>query len=932
MRISKTRICAIHLLCGTSVALLVPVAAWADPIGEEPQTTPGNSTDAPSADEIVIHGRRDTVRNAQDEQVKSQSFATIVSGEELRAQPQQNLADLLTRLPGVNSSVDQSRNAAGTGEAQYLSIRGLDTSYNAYLLDGVRLAQTDARTRAISMNLLSPFALASVRVDKAPTANFDGDAIAGLIDLRTATAFDLPEHHFQVRAQGQAAGRAMARDQDGLGGSVQLEAAHRFGDFGVFASAYYGVKHVLGESTAMQHDWEKYNNNIPGMIRNNLDNLTPRGVQWQAFRNRIERLGGTLNLDWDGENISLYLRSTYGRYNLKSWMDQTALRQTDLAPDQINPNPNNRGSYDAAGFRADYGLTATHYFRTEHSNQELFSTKLGGQSKVGNFTFDYHGAYSRGEQDYPLRIQSGFSGRPYIGTPTNTGLAAYRMVTAIGDRTSPQVVLTDAARATLTDLSTLKQWYVTQQFENAWERRLEGGFDAAWHHADQGLVSIAAGAKVEDAKRYSNSLGDDGALQYTFLTSTGANSPRYAATGPSIADLPGELLGGFMHGSAQVPIKLVDTKFIEDQVRRLSTPKLASLDPNKLRENRLDGTENRIGAYAMATLQFGELQVVPGVRYEYNRFEGTYWQDQGTTAGFVTSNRNYDQWLPGVIANYRPSDGVVVRASVRKSYSRPAFDLLLGPTRINRNDVGEVTGIFLPNPDLDAQESWNFDTSLEIQGSGTDFFSISPYYKKLKHVLFSTGTTNAGGDYNIWGAPQSEEQGGVEVSRLSTDATGKVYGVELFGRYSLKGLPEWLSGLGLQGNVTLQRADAKVFVNGQDRNQRMPQAPRVMYNAALFYGHAGIYAELNYNYTGDRLYDLRSDRPDTYIQPVSKANLIVNYSLPSGLTVGASVENLFDEHNYWATTSERKAYLSNDRKGGYVETGRMYMLNLTYAF
>jgi TonB-dependent receptor len=931
MKMSKTRLRAVHLLCGTAIALLAPVSASAGTAPDEPQATLGENEDAQASGDILVTGRRDTVRTAQDEQLKSQSFATIVSGEELRAQPQQNLADLLTRLPGISSSVDQSRNAAGTGEAQYLSIRGLDTAYNAYLLDGVRLAQTDARTRAISMNLLSPFALASVRVDKAPTANFDGDAIAGLIDLRTASAFDLPEHHFQIRAQGQIAGRAAARDQNPWGGTVQLETAQRFGDFGIYASAYYGLKHVLGESTAMQHDWEKYNNNIPGMIRDNLDNLAPRGVQWQAFRNRIERMGGTLNLDWNGEDMSLYLRSTYGRYKLKSWMDQTALRQTDLAPDQINPNPN-KGSYDAAGFRADYGLTATHYFRTEHSNQELISTKVGGQSRLGNFTFDYHGAYSRGEQDYPLRIQSGFSGRPYIGTPTGTGVAIDRLVTLIGDRTSPQVVLSDGARAALTDLSTLKQWYVTQQFENAHERRLEGAFDATWHHADQGLVSIAAGAKVEDAKRYSNSLGDDGALQYYFPTSTGADSPRYAATGPSIADLPGEMLGGFMHNSAQVPIKLLDTRYIEEQVRLLSTSKLASLDPDKLRENRLDGTENRVGAYIMTTLQFGELQVVPGVRYEYNRFKGTYWQDQGATAGFVTSSRNYDQWLPGVIANYRPNDRIVVRASVRKSYSRPAFDLLLGPTQIERNDAGQVTGIFLPNPDLDAQESWNFDTSLEVQGSGTDFFSISPYYKKLKHVLFSTGTTNAGGDLNIWGPPQSEEQGGVEVSQLSTDATGKVYGVELFGRYSLKGLPKWLSGLGLQGNVTLQRADAKVFVNGQDRNQRMPQAPRVMYNGALFYAHAGIYAELNYNYTGDRLYDLRSDRPDTYIQPVSKANLIVNYTMPSGLTVGGSVENLFDEHNYWATTSERKAYLSNDRKGGYVETGRVYMLNLSYAF
>lgn len=919
----RAHIHIIHLLCGTAAYLLSGVPALAaDAIAGEA---------AEGAAEVVVTGKREYIKKAQDEQLNSTSLATIVSGEELRAQPQQNLADLLTRLPGISSSVDQSRNAAGTGEAQYLSIRGLDTAYNAYLLDGVRLAQTDARTRAISMNLLSPFSLASVRVDKAPTANFDGDAIAGLIDLRTATAFDLPEHHVRIRMQGQVAGRAVARDQNPWGGTVQLETAQRFGPFGVYASGYYGVKHILGESTAMQHEWEKYDNNVPGMIRDNLDNMVARGAQWQSFRNRIERFGGTLNLDWKGDGTDLYWRTTYGRYNLKSWMDQTALRQTDLAPDQINPNPGG-GSYDAAGFRADYGLTATHYFRTEHSNQELVMSKIGGQTRAGALTFDYHAAFSRGEQDYPLRIQSGFSGRPFIGTADGTGTAIYRMVTSIGDRTRPQVVLSDAARAALSDPANLKQWYITQQFENAWERRWEGQLDSTWHHSDEGLVSVSAGVKLEQAKRSSNSLGDDGALQYTFPGPDGNPSPRYAAGGPSLTSLPGKYLGGFMHDAAQVPIYLIDTGYVEDQVKKYSDPKLASLDPVKLEENRLDGKEGRIGAYAMANLRFGDLTVVPGVRYEYNHFKGTYWQTQPDTAGFVTSSRHYDQWLPSIVANYRPNDTMVVRASVRRSYSRPAFDMLLGPTQISRNDLGEVTGIFVPNPNLDAQQAWNFDASLEIMGSGTDFFSISPYYKKLTHVLFSTGSTNATGDLNIWGTPQAEEQGGVEVSSLSTDAKGDVYGVELFGRYSLRGLPDWLTGLGVQGNVTLQRADAKVFVNGETREQRMPQAPRIMYNAALFYNNNGIYAEFNYNYTGDRLYDLRSSRPDTYIQPVGKANLIVNYAFPSGLSVGASIENLFNQHNFWATTGDRQAYLSNDRKGGYVETGRIYMMNLSYSF
>ncbi|WP_163048753.1 hypothetical protein, partial [Acinetobacter pittii] len=83
---------------------------------------------------------------------------------------------------------------------------------------------------------------------------------------------------------------------------------------GIYASVYYGLKHTLGESTAMQHDWEKYDNKIPGMIRDNLDNIAPRGVQWNVFRNRIERLGGTLNIDWKSDDLDLYSYNTYGRY------------------------------------------------------------------------------------------------------------------------------------------------------------------------------------------------------------------------------------------------------------------------------------------------------------------------------------------------------------------------------------------------------------------------------------------------------------------------------------------------------------------------------------------------------------------------------------------------------------------------------------------
>ncbi|MBL7373326.1 hypothetical protein INQ23_28835, partial [Escherichia coli] len=84
--------------------------AWAAPAGPE-TIVPADPVNAPEPgqerdrvekqdDDIVVNGRRHAIQDTQNEQIRSESFVSIVSGEELRAQPQQNLADLLTRLPG----------------------------------------------------------------------------------------------------------------------------------------------------------------------------------------------------------------------------------------------------------------------------------------------------------------------------------------------------------------------------------------------------------------------------------------------------------------------------------------------------------------------------------------------------------------------------------------------------------------------------------------------------------------------------------------------------------------------------------------------------------------------------------------------------------------------------------------------------------------
>ncbi|MBI0475863.1 TonB-dependent receptor [Sphingomonas sp. MA1305] len=876
------------------------------------------------ADTIVVTGKRVAIEKAQTEQVNNASLVSIISGEELRAQPQQNLADLLTRLPGLSASVNQAYNAAATGESQYVTIRGLDSAYNAYAFDGVRLAQTDAGTRAISMNLLSPFSLAEVRVDKAPTAARDGDAIAGVIDFRTASALNLPDHHLQIRAQGQLAGRAAARDQDRWGGAMQLETAQRLGAIGIYASAYYGKKNVYSESVAPHKDYINYNNTITGNARDHLDNLFARGVEWNVFQNRIERFGGTLNIDWKSDALDLYSRSTYGEYRLKSWMDQVAVRQVSLSSGQVNPNPRS-GMYDANGYAAIYGTGASNYFRTEHSNQRLIVSQLGGEARLGALTVDFHGAYSRGKTEYPFRLQDKYQTPAYIGAATGSNVARFRLVTSLTDPINPQVVLDDGARAALTNLSNYLATYSIVQFEHVTESKGEGVVDATYHLADRGLTALQAGAKYESAKRDSNSI--DESLEYDYSGSSI----------PNLASVPGKTVNGFMRNGAQVPIFVPAIDFIEAQGRSLSLSQLASADPTLLQRNLLRGTEQRASAYLLAKFGFGALSILPGLRFEHNRFGATYWADDvvaGTTAsGFTTSTKAYDEWLPSVIAAYRPDAATVYRLSARRSYARPAFGMLLGPTRRTYDVQGNppvttLTSVSVSNPDLKATTAWNVDASFERKGAGTDLFSVALYYKRLSNVMFSTSITS----YTV-GETVPAGADGVAINATSTDGKGDVYGAELFGRYSPSFLPGALRGLGVQGTVTVQKAQSTIKVDATHWVKlRMPGAPQVMFDAELFYNRGPVSAAVDYAYSGDKLIAVRYPSPDAYLQPASNMNVTMSYDVGGGLTAGVAVQNVLNSHSYWATYGTGTGLLGHDRTGGYIEVGRTYLLNLSYRF
>ncbi|KTT74663.1 TonB-dependent receptor [Sphingomonas endophytica] len=909
-----------RLLAGSVLALAAPAVAQeqAPDADATAADIAGQTTSEVLTGDIVVNGRRD--RSALAQEREAPGVVDIVTTGDVAINSQTNVTDLARRLPGISVARDQGRNQSATGETQFATIRGFDTGFNAYTLDGVRLPQTSGGGRAISLNLFSPFAIGGLVADKTPGASRDADAIAGIIDLRTPTAFDFSTNFTRGRVLAQGAGLALDRGQEAWGGAMGIDAARRFGadrQFGVYIAGYYEERANAAESTAVQNDYKTTRVNV-GTARANGDALSADGVQWNFYNNKIKRYGASGSLDMRTDPIDLYARVNYATYLNTNTMNQTGLRN-ELNNGQVNPNPSqvhNGGrttAYNAAGVYTPIGVNPASYFRTEDVEQELFSAQVGGKAHWNGFTAALEGAYADGRFDQPSRIEAAFRGISY-GNAAQTGLATEAWSVDLSNPVSPRPVISQGAQNYVASLDRPTQLYVQQGYDYLSEKKKTLRASIG-HDGDGWLRRVEIGGLYEDSDRTGRTLTPD-ATRYRFRTALQAGT----MTGPSINEYLGYVLKDFLDYYPVRPIKVLSRAQLDSQARLL-VPSV-TVSQATINQGLLEGSEQRKAAYATATLAMGTIELVPGIRYEDNSYDARFWQVDGTNARFVNAGRRYDHVDPSLLAAWRPNSRLVVRGAVRSSYARPAFNQLAGPTVISRDAASNaILSITEPNPDLKPVEAWSYDLGVEYYGGTGRYAQVAVYHKDLSNILVPTGTRSIG-----------ETVDGIVRIRPANGRGGKATGIEASGRFTLGDMvaSPLLSGVGVGGNITWQKTEATYQIAANDiRTSRLPQAPNLIYNAELFYAAGPMRANLWYNYTGSVLATVQDSQPDIYVQPLKELNFGVAVAITDHLEVGASARNLLNQAAYWTTVGSSDRYIAPDRNGGFMKTGRVFQLSLT---
>ena len=98
-------------------------------------------------------------------------------------------------MPGVSLQINNGR-----GEDQFLTIRGLNPDYDTTTVDGMALASTEETTRWVSLDVIPSVVVKGVDVDKTWRVDQPSDAVGGIADLHTRSAFDHPGQFFDAHA------------------------------------------------------------------------------------------------------------------------------------------------------------------------------------------------------------------------------------------------------------------------------------------------------------------------------------------------------------------------------------------------------------------------------------------------------------------------------------------------------------------------------------------------------------------------------------------------------------------------------------------------------------------------------------------------------------------------------------------------------------
>ena len=644
--------------------------------------------DSKQLGEVVVTGHKEyhSDRSAIDLEKTAGNVLNVMSQQSIQLSPDVNVASVLQRVSGVTMERDAS------GEASYAILRGMDKRYNYTLVNGVKIPSPDDKNRYIPLNLFPSDLMDRLVVSKSLTADMEGDAAGGVVDM---VMKDAPSR-FQLQANG-AIGASDYFWKDGRNylTSNRSNYTHespyeangkdykatmvdfKNGPMQVRSHSIPAPNFIGGLSIGNRFWKDRLGIMLAGSIQNvfrgterTYNSVKMASGQQAMYISSLHHRNYSIHDFTTGLHAKIDL--TLGNHKLEWYNMYVRTNSKSL-------RYNNSISTEYIGSDT---YTQDDEIRSQSQTQSIFATNLKGTHHLTkDFTIDWSGVFSQAKEEDPDRT--------YV-TLTNTVEANQGVDGSIWSN----------------DKSIVKT------LPKSMERRFQHNKDTDW----AGYVNLS----------YDTHFSDD----VDALWKAGAQyrrkerSNRYYSYVFNPADISQKL-----DGNGLDQFDAADWK--------CTTPYSQASQLN------YDSKEHIGGAYAMVTFRskMGELNA--GFRAEHTNQIYTMLQ-KFRTMGQV-GEQSYWDYLPSASIKWTPTKKMNVRLSYYRSINRPGFYEIV-PYQIMGEEYQEKG-----NPNLKRARIDNFDLRWEWFPSKTEQVMAGIFYKHLKDPIeqvfvASDGKIGAGSD------------------------------------------------------------------------------------------------------------------------------------------------------------------------------------------
>jgi outer membrane receptor protein involved in Fe transport len=724
----------------------------------------------------------------------SDNLLDVMSEGVIQSLPNENIADVVGRMPGVSLERDE-------GEGKYVQIRGTEPRLNNTTVDGVELPAPEDNVRQFKLDTIPSDIVESVQVNKTLAANQDADAIGGTVNLITKKAGEIPTLKLE-----------------GIGGFTPIENTRYIGLVTGTVGRRFGASKRFGALFSGSYDYNGrgIDDIEPSLNDTAIPSYGSMDIREYRYQRKRYGFGGSLDYKLKDPASGLYLH--YFDSDFKDYGNKWVYTLNDGGSPQFSTS-SRVPDFGAASI----AIGGKHVFSGSWLSWELSaarSRELGAAGDPGA-TFD------------PVPGSALANLTTCVNTPGPDFHLPRWDPSCFGSPTY------DASQYTLTEYDGTQG--ITSQVN------LQGAISYARdYHLGSHFSTFELGFKVRNAHKGQNAYSPT--YDQTFIANP-SNPPVSLMTSYlSGFTNPHYYFGAYPLG----PVTNYNTiagnlnNAISQGVLALDQPATAFGSD----ASNFDLTERVSAGYAMNTIEFGRFRLQTGLRVEATQLDilGFNVVNNATSTQATVTPQPANTWywdpLPSVQLRYRITDDSDIRAVYARAISRPnPYDMV--PYITLDNSTNPLT-VAVGNPSLKPEHANDYDVLYEHYLKPYGEFQAGFFYKQLSQPIYYLADPNYGG-------AQYPQYHGDILDYIINGVNAKLYGVEFSYIQHLGFLKGAWSGFGIMANFSKTGSSAGALPLRTDNPALQRQTPTI-WNLSPSYDRGRLSARLGATYNSASIY------------------------------------------------------------------------------